>query len=182
MKLFHWFLIFIAAFWLVIIALWVTPELPISTGETHPEYATMQKSGTSVATHPAVKLFAYLFGLGVLGVCCFCIMVGAGKRSPELTRLIRTRILVAFILIALVYSLMVFSYWSYSGSSSTSYFGGLPTPTAWMIYGVWFIPLTLAWIYVFKFDSWIITKEELERFQEIVAKRRQRELEDSTLA
>jgi hypothetical protein len=69
---------------------------------------------------------------------------------------------------------MVFAYWDYQETNSTSYFGGFPIPTAWMLYGMWFVPAIITSAYIFKFDDWVLTKEEEKQFHEIVAARRKR--------
>lgn len=175
MKIFHLFLAFILVFWLVIIGIWITPEPAAVSGQLHPEFHSMLKSGTSVSSSPTIKWLSYFFGLGIFGIMGFMILIGARKKDKTITRKIHARILLSFVLIFLVYSITVFSYWDYASTTTTSYFGGLPTPTSWMVYGIWFTPLVLVFIYIFKFDQWIISSEELRRFQEIVEKRRERE-------
>ena len=177
MKIFHLFLVFILAFCLVIIAICFTPAPAAVSGQLHPTFHSMLKSGTSVSSSPTIKWLSYFFGLGVLGVIGFMIMIGARKKDKLITKKIHARILWSFALIFVVYSITVFSDWTYVSSTKTNYFGGFPIPTSWMVYAVWFAPLSLVILYISKFDEWIISPEELRKFQEIVEKRRARERE-----
>ena len=71
-----------------------------------------------------------------------------------------------------VYLLLLLSYGNYQRGESSSFFGGLPAPSAWMMYGIWFIPLLISGIYMFKFNDWVLSPAEYEAFQEIVRRRK----------
>ena len=46
--------------------------------------------------------------------------------------------------------------------------GGLPLPSALMVYGLAGTPLIFAVLYIMQFDTWILTPEDLEQFQSIL--------------
>lgn len=48
---------------------------------------------------------------------------------------------------------------------------GFPASTAFMVYGVWLSPLILVGLYIYSFDRWYLTDEDMERFQAILAMR-----------
>ena len=50
---------------------------------------------------------------------------------------------------------------------------GFPPATAWMLYGVWWTPLALVALYVWRFDDWVYGDWEQARFAELVAAARQ---------
>ena len=167
-----WFFGFLVAFVFLIALLWVLPAPEAATGRLHPEYRTMLQSGESVADRPATKWMAWLFGWGVIGVFGFVLFIGAYKKNREKRRQIYRALLFGLILYLAVYTSMVVAWWSYHADGSAVWIWGFPTPTAWMLYGLWFAPLFITFIYIFKFNDWILSAEELEVFHKIVAEKR----------
>ena len=168
MKQMPWFLVFLL-FFLVLIGLLVLLPVPSNpAGGQHPEYQTMLKSGSSVVAITSSKWLAYAFGLGVLGLFGFSIFLGAQKNPKAKNRKIQNWLWVGTALYLLVYTLMVFSYWDYAQTDQPAFWGGFPAPTAWMLFGLGIVPILFTCIYVFKFKEWVITKEELEQFNELI--------------
>ena len=64
---------------------------------------------------------------------------------------------------------MIWSWWDYTTTNSMDYFLGLPKPTAWM-FALMLIPLFISSCYIYKFQDWVYTKEDEARFQDILAK------------
>ena len=50
--------------------------------------------------------------------------------------------------------------------------GGLPLPSALMVYGLAVTPLIFAVLYIMKFDTWILTPEDLQKFQSIMDRKK----------
>ena len=50
---------------------------------------------------------------------------------------------------------------------------GFPLPTAVMLYGIWGVPLIFVLFFVIRFDQWILKPEELERFETLLAEKRE---------
>ena len=44
-----------------------------------------------------------------------------------------------------------------------------------MLFGLWWVPFYFVVLYVVAFDRWIVTPEDLEKFERLVAASRQRE-------
>lgn len=172
---FTWFLAILISFIFVIIGLWVTPVLEFPTGQLHPIFSTMLKSGSSVADGDTTKWLAYLFGLGIIGIFGAMIYVSTDIKNKTSRKKFRKLYAFCFFMYVLVYSLMVFSYWNYRAEGAGDFIMGFPKPTAWMMYGMWATPLILTLTYIFKFDEFVLTPEELEKFHKIVAARRARE-------
>jgi hypothetical protein len=63
------------------------------------------------------------------------------------------------------------AYWRYADAMETQYFGGLPRPTAWAIYGIWSVPIIMTAVYVFRFDEWILDNQDMAVFSTLVEER-----------
>lgn len=177
-NIFKWFFGFTLLFILIIVAIWLSPAVPGATGTLHPEFKTMLKSGNYTGGSSAIQWLSYLFGLGIIGIFAFCVFIGSRKKDKKIQSKIYRVLFIGFSAYILTFSLMVFSYWNYQETNSTNYFGGFPLPTAWMLYGMWFVPAIITSVYIFKFDDWVLTREEEKQFHEIVAARRKREIND----
>ncbi|NRB47718.1 MAG: hypothetical protein HRU41_08580 [Saprospiraceae bacterium] len=150
----------------IIIALWVLPDIPQATSQLHPEYKTLLKSGNSVTEQSSVKWLAYFFGLLILFIFVATVFIGARRKRS--TGNLRYWLLAGSIAYAITYHLSIMAYWRYANASETQYFGGLPIPTAWAIYGIWSVPIIMTLVYVFRFDEWILDQRDMEEFKVLV--------------
>ncbi|MEO1514840.1 MAG: hypothetical protein AAFV95_07500 [Bacteroidota bacterium] len=164
------------SFLFALLALWLAvglAEVPAQVGSSvHPQFNSMQKGGVSFAEHPLQQ------GLSLsIGICILCIFLSVlylakgfrGLRTAQKAWLVTGALLYLGIFVA-----MSLSHLHYSTGPAPSYFGGLPSPTAWMVYGIWFCPLFFSIAYVAWFDQWIFPPEDHRVFEEMV-RRRQRE-------
>ena len=147
--------------------------LPVATQPTarlHPEAASLLQSTGGLADQPATLWLGYVLGLLVLGVMAVCVWIGLRKkdRSTPLTRWM----MIGFGGYALVFTGLTLTYARYTGSAEVPFFGGFPLPTAWMVYGMWFFPLILVGLYMALFDRFVLTPDDLARFQELVDENR----------
>ncbi len=165
MTLFKLFLGLLIGLLLLIVVLYFSPSPQAVTGVAHESFSTMLHSGESVATAPFVKWIAFFFGLCILSIFVVSIMIG--YRKYEKLGKVKPWLIGGSIAYLLVFSMMVFSYWHYVEEGSAAYFLGFPAPTAWMLYAVWLFPLFFSFIYIFKFNDWVISPEERKRFEEI---------------
>jgi len=165
MTLFKLFFGLLIGLLFLIAALYFSLSPEAVTGLPHESYTTMLHSGESVAAAPLAKWLSFLFGLCILGIFVICIMIG--YRKYEKLGKVKPWLFGGSIAYLLVFAGMVFSYWNYMSEGSAPYFLGFPAPTAWMLYAVWLFPLFFTFIYIFKFNDWVITPEERKRFEEI---------------
>ncbi len=173
-KIVKLFFVFLILFGLLIIGLWASDVPENATGLTDSTYTTLNHSGDTVASNPTVKWLAYLFGIGIIGIFGFMVFIG-GRKKEEAVRKKLYRILAIGISSLLVgYTMMVLSWWNYVETNSMDYFMGLPKPTAWMIFGIMFIPTIITFFYATKFEEWIYTPEDEKRFAEIMANRQKK--------
>lgn len=151
---------------LIIIALWVLPEVPIATGQVHPEYQTMLKSGNVITNQESTKWLAYFFGLLILILFVLSIFIGA-RRKRDTGNLVYW-LLGGSLVYLITYHFSVMAYWKYAEAGSTNYFLGLPIPTAWAIYGLWSVPILMTLTYVLGFDQWILDKKDMQDFENLI--------------
>ena len=166
MDYFKWLLGVLIVLLLSIVALWIGDEPALITGQVHPTYETMRTSGSKVVASELGKWVGYLFGGLVITIFVLTIFIGAKRKNG--IGPIRYWLAAGLIAYLGTYHLTIMAYWKYAGSDTTTYFLGLPSATAWVIYGLWSVPIITTLAYVFKFDEWIISPQEIKRFEELV--------------
>ncbi len=172
MKTSQWILLCLLGLGIVILLMLLSDPPIASTGKVHEQFNTMAHSGSSVTASSQVKWLAYFFGMGIILIFGFAVSMGAKKygRFGD----IKKWLFIGVIAYLLVFTLLTFSYWNYTEDYQLNIFGGLPAPTALMLYGLGTIPIVLTIVYVTKFRNWILTEEEEKRFKEIVKRRNER--------
>ena len=74
------------------------------------------------------------------------------------------------LVLALIVTMMVVSYRGYLADPDAAFLA-LPAPTAWFLYGFWPAQFLVVGLYVLLFDREIVTRHDLDRFREILARR-----------
>lgn len=146
-------------------------------GFDHPEIPAMQAGGPGEERHARVLWLGLAFGLLEIAFFLTCLVLG-GRKNEKFGPLLRP-IAIAGVIYAAIFTAMVVTYRGYAGEDVHATFLAFPTPTAWMIYGVWFFPMFYMLLYMYIFDSWTFTEADAERFREIVAARRKAEAGES---
>ena len=154
-------------FSIIIVAIWTSTPPAQATGAVDATYNTLHKSGTTVASTPFLKWLSYFFGVAIISLFCLGVFMGAAKKDKLLQKKIYRILGIGSFLYLFVYSMMVFSWWNYVATNNMDYFMGLPQPTAWLIFGLLFIPIFMSFFYITQFNSWIITESEMLAFQQI---------------
>ena len=156
---------------MLLAVLWSVPSPEAVTGMEHPGFSSMRKGGISLFSEAPTRWLSYFFGLFVIGVFGLSMAVGYRKKSGPAN--VKYWLWAGYAAYALIYTGMVVSYWRYiGGQSDTIYFLGVPAPTAWMLFGIWLFPFFFTVLYIYFFDRWVITPEELARFRELVEENR----------
>lgn len=179
MKLMKGFLVFLGLFLVCIGFMLGTGQLENPTGQIYETYQSMLVSGTSVASHPILKWMALFFGIGILIVFSFIMFLGFRKGGRKLNPQLKQSLLAGMGLYIACFIIMTIVYWQYHDGTNLEYFMGVPSPTAWMLFGLGLAPLYFTTIYIIKFNDWVISPEELDEFHDIVRKRRLREKENA---
>ncbi|NWG47283.1 MAG: hypothetical protein HXY25_12160 [Alphaproteobacteria bacterium] len=148
----------------------LTPEIAGSAGAGPPEIAGMRIGGDGAARWEPIAFAGFLLQCLTIGFVGLLVVMSVPRR-------LRSKGFWAGLLLYAGLALFVWiqintSYRHYLQSSETSFFLGFPTPSAWMIYGVWSSALILVGLYVFGFRRFVLTREDEARFEALLAERR----------
>lgn len=150
-------------------------EVGAGHGVVHPRFSTMLQGGDALERHGPILSWGWT--LGVLEIALFVGLLALGLRHRRVLGRRKWPLLAGGVAYVAVFSLLIRAYEIYGGSDVHPLFLSVPIPTAWMLYGLFGIPLYFHLVYVVAFDRWVLTPEDLERFQELVAARREGESE-----
>jgi len=141
----------------------------------HDLFPTMLKS---VKTSQSTLTLWFSFLFGVFSICLFTLFLYIGLSGKKFLRKKLVVMVIGLILYVGIFSLGFASYLRYIQNDSFRVFLGFPAPTAWMLYGIWFFPLFFTFIYVIKFNDWVLKPEDYQLLKKIM-RRRGEEVEKS---
>jgi len=152
----------------VVLLLWTVDERPDSRGTDHTVHETMRQGGSS-ERHDAVLPWGFLYGL--LSIVLFVAVMALGlRRRGRLPAGSGRALWLGLGVFAVVFTLLVLSYRAYvEPGADRALFGSFPRPSAWMLYGVWPVPLLFALLYMWNFDRWVISEDEVADFERLAA-------------
>lgn len=137
---------------------------PVSaSGATHPEFPSMDHGGSGPRRHGPVLGLAWAFGVLQLALVVGCLALGVRRGR------MRARLAAGGLVLALIVTMMVASYGGYLDDPDAAFLA-LPVPTAWFLYGFWPAQFLVVGLYVLLFDREIVTRRDLDRFREILAR------------
>lgn len=165
MRLIHLLLINLVFLIAIVVGAILSPQVAQATGVPHPEIAGMMVREHSIYDATHTKILGLLWGLGIISLMVLFLLIG-NRKNEKLTAMAKW-LGVAMTIYVPVFFLMIYTDWNHN---SGAYFTWLPVPTAWMVYGVWFVPLIITFAYYFKFESCIISPEEEKEFMEFLEK------------
>ena len=166
----------------VLAAAYVVPERPVvevtqddgtvthialGHGTSNDAHATMLSGGDGAARYENIWWVGLAFGLFQIVFFLVSLAVGGEKRGDYGP--LKLPLIVGGIAYAVVFIALVLSHRAYVNDADPGLFLGFPIPTAWMMYGVWLVPLVFMLLFLFKFDSWIYTEDDRKRFEELLA-------------
>lgn len=157
---------------LLTLALAISPEVPYATGLPHPEFGTnilIAPNNIDQASH--TRWMGYLYGLGILGIFWSFLTIGTRKKGKK-TIMVKW-ISICFVIYVFVYTMMTISHWSYTDNNGSDFIFSMPLPTAWMIYGMWFVPMIITIAFVVFFERAVISDEEIKDFEDYIKSRQE---------
>ena len=134
-----------------------------ASGGTHPRFPSMDHGGSGPARHGPVLVLAWAFGILQLALVVGCLALGVRRDR------VRARLAAGGLVLAVIVTMMVVSYRGYLDDPD-AVFLALPMPTAWFLYGFWPAQFLVVGLYVLLFDREIVTRRDLDRFREILAR------------
>ena len=138
-----------------------------SHGIVHPQYSSMQIGGDTERHNGSILFLGWLFG--TLQIIFFVSLLTFGIHRD---RLRPTVFILGGLSFLSVFTLIIFAYQFSLGDAPAQITGGLPLPSALMVYGLGVTPLVFAAFYILKFDTWILTPEDLQKFQSIMDRKK----------
>ena len=138
-------------------------EAVSASGATHPRFPSMDHGGSGSHRHGSVLGLAWVFGILQIALVVGCL--GLGVRRGR----VRARLVAGGLVLALIVTMMVVSYRNYLADPDAAFLA-LPLPTAWFLYGFWPAQFLAVALYVLLFDREIVTRRDLDRFQEILTR------------
>lgn len=141
-----------------------------ASGLTHPEYATMMQGADGVARHGGLLWAGWLFGAVIIAFFVGLMLLGLGAQATRA----RGFLLVGGVIVVATFTGVVATYRHYMREPTRALdhlFLGVPPPTAWMLYGIWFIPALFIILYIWKFHDWVWTPEKSAAFAQLMAQR-----------
>jgi len=158
---------------------WVTltPEIDGGHGSLHPEYETMLQGGDGKARMERLWLAGWLFGALQIVFFVACLALGSGRRGQ--TGRFKWALWPGGLVYIAVFTAMVFAYRDSLVHPDQPLFGSVPISTAVMLYGVWPMPIYFMVVYMWLFDREILTTEDMEAFEKLVATRRRQQQQEA---
>ena len=136
-------------------------------GVVHPQYSSMQIGGDTDRHNGSILSLGWLFG--ILQILFFVSLLTFGIHRD---RLRPAGFILGGLSFLLVFTMIIITYQLSLGNASPQITGGLPLPSALMVYGLGGTPLIFSVLYIMKFDTWILTPEDLEQFQSILDRKK----------
>lgn len=162
------FLILLAMCCLLAVVL-LTPEVEQGHGYAHPTFAqSMQHGGSGLERHARLRWLGLVFGLLQIVFFVACLVLGLRRSGRNVWPYC-----IGGLCYAAVFCLMVVADAFYVRDSDPSLVFGFPMPTFLMLFGLGGVPFVFVIFYVLNFDRWILSSDDLERFQESLQDRQQ---------
>jgi len=140
----------------------MTEEPEGAAGVGHPEFSSMLQGGDGAQRLAPVRLVSRI--LGVLLILFFVALLVLGTRRKKSFPTERRLLWMGTLAYVGFFLAMTVAYDAYASSGSDVLVLSFPPPTALMLYGVGFTPLVFVFLYMLRFDPWILDDDELGRF------------------
>ena len=159
----------LVAMCLVVGTVLLIAEKADSHGVAHDKFpATMQQGGSGAERHEHLRVLGWALATLQVVFMVTCLTLGVVKRRER-----RGPFLVVGSLFVLLFTLLMIADAAYARGESEQLVLSFPLPTALMLYGVYGIPVLFMLVYMVKFDSWILTPEDIERYRKLVKEKRE---------
>lgn len=155
---------------LVVIGLAISQQVPFATGMPHPEFGTnILIAPNNIDQESHTRWLGYLYGLGVIGIFWTFITIGTRKKGKRTVMF--KWVSACFVIYILVYTMMTRSHWAYTENKGSEFVLSMPEPTAWMIYGMWFVPVIITIAFVVFFEKAVISDQEIKEYEDYIKSR-----------
>ena len=146
------------------------PEKENSHGVAHTRFVAataLQEGGPGQQRHGHLRVLGAVFGMLQAVFITTALTLGVLDRRRRFWPF-----LIGGCIFAILFAMIVYTDGAYARGESRQLVLSFPLPTALMLYGVASVPLLFMILYVVKFDSWILTDEDLQRFHQLVRQKK----------
>ena len=150
-------------------------EIPNGHGFDHSRISNMQQGGSGAARHEKILWAGWAFGMLQALFFVTCVALGARRRGRLDS--VKRPLIAGTLLYVAVFTGLMMAYRNYIAEGAHALLWVFPAPTAFMIYGLWPVPIFFVLLYIWSFDRWIYRPEDEEKFRQIMESRQQREEE-----
>jgi hypothetical protein len=161
-------------FGLVVLIVALLPETADSGGAPHPEFPTLQAGGSGEGRHGPLLWPGWLFGTSMMLIVVGLMAFGARRRDG--LRGLGWPLAASALAHFAMWSLIVLAYGSSLGRPGVDLLFGLPLSTALMIYVFYPVSAAFNLCYVIGFKRWVLSADDLARFDRLLAEKRARAL------
>ena len=168
MRLSHLLLIASAALLLIVLgSFFLSPSLRPAAA-AHPVHESV---GITLVGSLPTLWWGYAMGLAICATLAASVLLGVRRRGR--IGPLGVWLAAGFLCLGLIFTALVVSYARYAGGTDTGFFGGLPAPTAWMIYVVWPFPLLMILVCMAYFESQYFSDDDQRAFDDLIRSSRQ---------
>ena len=153
---------------IIIGSFFLSPSLR-PAAEAHPVYESVQR--TQVGSLPTLW-WGYAMGLAIFATLAVSVLLGVRRRGR--IGPLGVWLAVGFACLGLILTALVISYARYARGVDVDFFGGLPAPTAWMIYVLWPFPLLMILACMFYFNSRYFSDDDQRTFDDLIRSSREK--------
>jgi len=136
-------------------------------GTTHGRFPSMDHGGPGGERLGPAWWLGLSFGLLQLALILGCLALPVRRLDR-----IRTPLVLIGLVLAAIFVVMAVTYRGYVGDDAPPLVFSLPIPTAWFLYVFWPAQFLVVALYVVVYERSIVTRQDMARFREILAKRR----------
>jgi len=137
-----------------------------ASGEPHHQFQTMRQGGDGLAR--SEPLLGRIWLLGVLQVAMYASFMTLAVNRRHRDRRFALCLAGGCVAMVGVWSVLLLAYQASWSQSVPNLVFGFPTASAWMLYGVWTVPVVFVAMYRFGFRRWIYTPEDQRRFEALL--------------
>ena len=138
----------------------------------HPQFETMLHSNAEIKASSKFPWLGGLFGILILCLFILFVLVGLDNKSEKLTRTGRLTFWIGGVIYLLAFVILLTVHWNYVRSGGVTFFAGFPLPTSILLYGLVTAPIYFTFLYILKFNQWIISVEDQKQFKNILEARK----------
>lgn len=151
------------------VVVWLAFQEPAvnQAGIAHPDHPAMALGADGAARHENVLAVGFVFAALIVAFFVGLLFFALQRRGEPIPG--KTLILTSAAVFLGVFVALFVTYSHYLESPEPDrLFLGFPPPTAWMLYGVWGVPVVFILIYITRFNEWVFGAAEETEYEKLL--------------